>query len=280
MVDEAAGAARDAGGDGADAVVGGLVVDRHAVDVLGEVVADDALYEVGLLVDARRAGLVADVGLQVLPDGEEAAEVADEGALGGAGADGADDEPDVLRERQAVEDPLQALALLGVADLARDAAELAAGHHHEVAAGDAEGGGDARPLRADGPLRDLDDDLRAGGEALGDLLVGVALAARDARRGVGVLVVEARLVVREHVPVVQEGVLPHADVHEGGLQVVLQVLDAPLEDGAHQPLVRGVLHLELLEVAVLDDGDARLKLLGVHDDFALDLLLAKQPAKY
>ena len=280
MVDEAARTARDAGGDSADAVVGGFVVDGDAVDVLCEIVADDALDEVGLLVDAGGAGLVTDVGLEVLPDGEKAAKVADKSALGGTGTDGADDEADVVGEREAVEDLLQPLALLGVADLARDAAQLAARHHDKVAAGNAEGGRNARPLGANRPLGDLDDNFGARGKPLGNLLVGVALPARDALGGVGVLVVEARLIVREHVPIVQKCVLLESDVHERGLEVVFEVLDAALVDGAHQPFVRGMLHLELLEVAVFDDGDARLKLFGVDDDLALDLLLSKQPAQY
>ena len=89
-----------------------------------------------------------------------------------------------------------------------------------------------------------------------------------------VVLVEAGLVVRVHVPVVEEGVLAEADVDEGGLEVVFEVLDAALEDGADEALRVGVLDLEVLEVAVLQDGDAGFQGFGVDDDLALDGRLA------
>ena len=125
----------------------------------------------------------------------------------------------------------------------------------------------------------LDDDLGAGREEFGHL-AGFGLLLAGAVGGDAFLGFEAGGVLGNHVPVVDEGVLLHADVDEGGLEAVLEVLDAALVDGAHQPFVRGMLHLELLEVAVFDDGDASLKLFGVDDDLALDLLLSKQPAQY
>ena len=270
------------------------------VDVLRHPVADDPHHQVGLLVDAARRGEVAARGLHVLVGAEQDAQVLHERAVRGALAGRADDEPAVLRDEllEAVEDLLEALALLGVADLARDAAERAAalgavaGHEDEVSAGDRERGGDARALRADRALGDLDRDDRAGGEALGDLLVGEALAAGlpaavllaavlpAALVGLLVLVVvvEERVVVGVHVPVVEERVLAHADVDERGLEVVLQILDAAPEDGADEALVGRVLDLELLEAAVLEDGDARLELLGVDDDLAREMVgLARDP---
>ena len=274
-LDDVAGLARDFGGLGAEALVDLGVVDDDAVDVLAHPVADDAHDEVGLLVDAAGGGLLGLGLLEVVVGGAEDAEVAHEGALRGAGAGGADDDAAVGREREAVDDALEALALVGVADLARDAAEGASGHEDEVAAGDGERGGDAGALGGDGALGDLDGDDGAGREAGGDLLVGEALGAglAVAARGGGgalVLVVEARLVVGVHVPVVEEGVLAETDVHEGGLEVVFEVLDAALVDGADEALLGGVFDLEVLEAAVFEDGDAGFEGLGVDDDFALD----------
>ena len=69
---------------------------------------------------------------------------------------------------------LEALALLGVADLAAHAARvvLVGRHEHEVAAGDGEVGGHARALCGYGAFRDLHGDLGAGREALVDFLLG------------------------------------------------------------------------------------------------------------
>ena len=72
-------------------------------------------------------------------------------------------------------------ALLDVLDLARDALQVGAGHHDEVAAGDAQVRGDARALGADGGLGDLDDDLGADRELLGHLAGRVALLPRPLR---------------------------------------------------------------------------------------------------
>ena len=65
----------------------------------------------------------------------------------------------------------------------------------------------------------------------------------------------------------QEGIALHADVDEGGLEVVLEVLDAALEDGADETLFGGVFHLIFLEAAVFQHGDAGLEFFGVDDDF-------------
>ena len=52
---------------------------------------------------------------------------------------------------------------------------------------------------------------------------------------------------REHVPVVEEGVLAEADVDEGGLEAGVEVLDPPLEDAANHPVVGLALDVELVE---------------------------------
>ena len=79
---------------------------------------------------------------------------------------------------------LAALAL--VDDLARDADAVQARHQHQVAAGDADVGGEGRPLGADALLDDLDEHLVAAAEDLLDRRLDHAPArgpVRPARAG-------------------------------------------------------------------------------------------------
>ena len=78
---------------------------------------------------------------------------------------------------------------------------------------------------------------------------------------------------REHVPVVQEGVLRVADVDKGGLQARVEVLDPSLVDAADHPVVGLALDLELLEPAVDEERDALLQGLGIDDELAVRGLL-------
>ena len=132
----------------------------------------------------------------------------------------------------------------------------------------------------------LDGDLGAGGEPLVDLLLRelgglialapLSLAVLAALVVVVVRLVEELLEVGGHVPVVEERVLLEADVDEGGLEVVLEVLDASAEDAAHEALLVGMLDHVLFEAPVFEDGDAGLELFDVDDDFSLDLLLLEE----
>ena len=132
----------------------------------------------------------------------------------------------------------------------------------------------------------MDGDFGAGGEALVDLLLGelgglVALASLALAVFAALVVVVLRLVeelleVGGHVPVVEERVLLEADVDEGGLEVVLEVLDAAAEDAAHEAFLVGVLDHVLLETPVFEYGDACLELFDVDDDFSFDLLLLEE----
>jgi len=156
------------------------------------------------VIDAGRRLEVLDVALQFVPRLPQVAQVAHEGALVGARADGADDQAGVIRQRQAVENLFQALALLGIADLARDAAQARAGHHDQIASGQTEVSGDARALGADRALGDLHHDFGARGEALGDILVRDPSPPRRARAVV--IIIQPAVIVGQHVPIVQEGV--------------------------------------------------------------------------
>ena len=127
------------------------------------------------------------------------------------------------------------------------------------------------PFGADGAFGDLHDDVAAGRIEARDVLLrdlgpvaAAALALDDLHAAVEV--------VRHDVPVVQEGVLLEADVHEGGLEAVFEVAHPAFEDAADQALLGGALDVELLELAVLEHGDAGFERLGVDDDFLVDLL--------
>ena len=115
------------------------------------------------------------------------------------------------------------------------------------------------------------------GDMAGDVLIvtsalgpGVALAidADDLDRGIGR--------GREHVPIVQEGVLRVADVDEGGLEAGIEVLDPALEDAADHPVVGFALDLEFLQPAVDQEGDPLFQRLVIVDQLAVgSLFLAK-----
>ena len=56
--------------------------------------------------------------------------------------------------------------------------------------------------------------------------------------------------VRHDVPVMQEGVLLEADVHERGFQAVFEVAHLAFEDAADEALLGGALDVEFLQLAV------------------------------
>ncbi len=76
----------------------------------------------------------------------------------------------------------------------------------------------------------------------------------------------------------QKGVLFKPDIHKGGLQVVFEILDAPLENAPDKTFLLRMLHHEFLEAAVLDNRHARFQSFDVYNDFTLHFR-AFQPAK-
>ena len=154
--------------------------DDDLLDVLVIEVADRALDQVAFLVDeARRLALQRQVA-DALPQAQQVLEVALDLLLGACRARRADDEPHALRHLELGRDRLQALAVLRVGDLARDAAAArGVGHQHRVAAGERQVGGERGALVAALLLDDLHQDDLA---ALDDLLDLVA-ARTPARPG-------------------------------------------------------------------------------------------------
>ncbi len=155
--------------------------DDHLVDVLVIEVADRALDEVAFLVDeARRLALQGEVA-HALPQAQQVFEVALDLLLGARRAGRADDEPHALRHFELGGDGLEALAVLRLRDLARDAAATGGVRHQDgVAAGERQVGGEGGALVAALFLDDLHQDHLA---ALDDLLDLVAARAAARARG-------------------------------------------------------------------------------------------------
>ena len=155
------------------------------------------------------------------------------GALGALGG-GADDRAGAL-EVELGRLLAQPLALL-VVQAARDADALAVRRVDHVAPGDRQVHRQPRALRLQRILDDLDDDLLAGLEQVGDVAAVLALAAAAA----------GRLDAGQHDLVdVQEAVLLQADVDERGLQAGEHVVDPALVDVADDRAAAAPLEIQL-----------------------------------
>src|SRR5581483_10376500 len=213
----------------AHAVVGSLVVHDDAFDVLGEKVAHRALDEIGFLEDAGGRGLGLDAVLNLLPFLEQQREVAHEVADLLAFADGAHDHAHAVGNGEAAENLFETLTFLRILDLARDAALVGVGQQHDDVA--------ARRIETrDVLLRDA-RLVAFAGFAFDEFDAAVKVAGND-------------------VPVMEERVLLKTDVHEGGLETVLEIADLALEYAAHQALLGGAFDGELLEFAFFQHADA------------------------
>ena len=126
VVDAALGAAGDLAGDQRLHALDGLgVVADDLVDLLGEEVAHGALDEVRAPGRSRRApGVASRFAAIIVPLLQQHAEVADEVAGALAGGHGAHDDAHALGHAEFLDDLAQAGALLGILDLAGDAALL------------------------------------------------------------------------------------------------------------------------------------------------------------
>jgi hypothetical protein len=159
-------------------------------------------------------------------------------------------------------------------DAAADADVLDRGHVDEVAAGDADVGGDAGALGADGLLGHLHHDLlalvehrvdaRRGRSAAPTSASAIASASSAALAVVAGL--EGALEVVAHV---EEGGLFEADVDERRLHAGQDARDASLHDVADHALVALALDVELGELAVLEQRNPGLPELRVDDDLVL-----------
>src|ERR687898_180282 len=220
------------------------VVDEDAAVLLAELLADDPHGHVGLAVQQR--GRLRPVGqrLDLLPLGQEPADVVldllGRHVLGGGAHDHA-----VLRRLDPVEDGAQPLALI-VGQALGDAVGRRVGDQHHEPAGQRHLLGEARALGPDRVLRDLAEDRLAGAQHVLD--AGTA-------RGAGLDVL--RVVV--DVAAVEHGVLGRADVDERGLHARQHVLHTAQVDVAVdlRHVVGRVRHVVLDQRAALEHGDLR-----------------------
>ncbi len=149
-----------------------IAFDDDLGDVLVVQIADGAFDEIALLVDVRgRIGIQRRLANRV-PHAQQVFVVALDLDLGTVLAGGADDETHAFGQFQRLGRGLQALAVVRIGDLARDAAAARRiGHQHAIAAGKRKIGGERRTLVAALLLDDLhQDDLAALDDFL-DLVV-------------------------------------------------------------------------------------------------------------
>src|ERR1700733_12430189 len=193
------------------------IIDDRSLERRGEDVADDPHGQVGLLEHERRRRRLGDALLQDLVQLEQIQQLALEVGAGRPLGGGADDRAGALQIqfRGFLAQPL-ALALVEPAGYA-DA--LAVGRVHHVAAGDRQIHRQPRSLGLQRVLDDLDHDLLAGLQHLGDLAAVPPGAAAPS----------GRLDPRQHDLVyVQEPVLVEPDVDERRLEAAEYVVDAAL----------------------------------------------------
>jgi len=65
---------------------------------------------------------------------------------------------------------------------------------------------------------------------------------------------------------VEEGIFFKANINEHGFQAMLDILDAPFENGAHDGARAGSFQSVLLDGPVFDESDAVFELLAVDDE--------------
>jgi hypothetical protein len=150
------------------------VVDDHLAELRREVVAHDPEHQVEVAVQQAPARGAPLVDLDVGPQAQQVVHVAADLAVGRRLRDRADDEAGA-RRAHLVDQLAQALALALAGDPPRDADVADRRHEHDVAARQRDVRGDARALAGDRVLDDLDQDLLAGADQLGD--VGVLAGA-------------------------------------------------------------------------------------------------------
>ena len=132
------------------------------------------------------AGCLLDPADDDLPEPQQIGQVAGEFLLGAIDAGRADDEAErPWADSSSQQDVAEAAAVFVVFDLARDADAAERGHQHQVAAGNADVGGERRAFGADAFFDDLHQHFVAAAE---DLLNGRLDAGADAgalARGAG-----------------------------------------------------------------------------------------------
>ena len=248
------------------------VVHDNSLHILGEEIANRPLHQIGLLEHAGGASLFGNPLLNGLPFFDQQRHIAHEIRRPLALAHSADDDPHPVGNRKAAQNLLQPRAFFMVFNFARNAALVGVRQQHQITPRQGQVRGHARPLGADRPFGDLDDDVASRRIKARDVLlrnlwaITAAAFALDefnpaVKRG------------RHDVPIMQEGVLLEADVHEGGFQPVFQIADLAFVDAADQAVVIAAFDREFLQAAIFNDRHPGFQRLGVDDHFFVDLLL-------
>ncbi len=156
--------------------IGRVAFDQHLVDVAGVEVADRPFDQTRFLVDQRGRDRLEGPLADLLPQAQQEFVVALDLGLGALNAGGADDHGHAVRQVEIGNQTLQALPVLGVRDLAGDAAALAGvRHQHAVAAGERNVGRHRGALAAALFLGDLDQHDLAALDDLLDLVLTARL---------------------------------------------------------------------------------------------------------
>jgi len=218
-------------------------VDQHFADVLAQVVADGADDDVAFLVDQEGRGTVLGRFLDGGPQLQQVIEVPLHFFAATAKAGSAYDQAHVARYGQAVQGFTQFVALFAF-DTARDATGTrVVGHQHQVAASQADEGGQGGAFVAALFLLDLDDDFLAFAQDFLD----VDPAFR------GLLEVLAGDFLQR-----QEAVTFGAEVDEGGFEAGLDPGDLAFVDVGLFLLARAGLDVQVVETLAVHQGYTQL----------------------
>src|SRR5690606_4452358 len=228
--------------EGGGEVVGLAAVDDHLADVGAQVVADGADDDVAFLEQKVGGGGGVRLGLDGVPQLQQVVEVPLQLLGGAADAGGAHDGAHAVGDFQLPQGLPQLAALIPLDATGDAAGAWIVGHQHQVAAGEADEGGEGRAFVAALFLVDLDDDfgafldhilnahpaLLAGGSAdvfAGDFLQG------------------------------EEAVALGAVVDEGCLEAGFDPGDLALVDVGLFLFAGAVFDIEVVEALTVDHGD-------------------------
>ena len=144
-----------------------------------------------------------------------------------------------------------------------------------------------RNRRGDGLLGNLDEDILTALQQIlnGPHFTSSTTPAASAAAGIVtgfvlivIFIVGDRSILDHHIGGVQECGFFGADVHEGGLNAGEHGFDLPEVHVANHATGIGPIHQQLHQLAVLENGDARLARRRVHQDFSLHSDVPRAPA--
>ena len=250
------------------------VIDDHGVDLIGKEITHRPLDEVRLLEKADRRLQFFNAALDVLPLLHKDAQVTDEVSCALALADGSHDDAHSLGNVEFAQNLAKPVSFLGIVNLPRYAALVVERHKHQIAAREADVGGNARPLVADRTLFYLDQDVGTHrvdprNILMGDLLPllfpdlpGNSFDAAVERRGNGI-------------PELQEGILLKPDVHEHRLDALLDISNLSFVDGSDNIAVGVAFCGVLLETIILEQRNALFEALAADNELDPRVLLSE-----